>query len=233
MESYNEQIAQVSTALADPTRRDIMQHVLDADAPLSAKQVAQHFGIHVNAARMHLDKLVKGGLLKVTRRRDRHGGRPAHLYCENEDGNEILLPSRFYKTLAEILMEGMRDSSNSEVMSLMKQEAMRNGRAEGLRSSSPLAHLKRDAGREEVARAWLADIKRRGIKARLQTKARKGDVIVFSSCPFGQFSKNYPEVVCEIHRCLEEGFLSLAGEWQATRGSGESSCTFGLKRGQA
>ena len=75
MNTYSENIAQISTALADPTRREIMELVIHAGSPLSVREVADHFGLHANAARMHLDKLVKGGLLKVERQRGVLGAR--------------------------------------------------------------------------------------------------------------------------------------------------------------
>ena len=109
MKTYSDHIAQVSTALADPTRREIMEHVLDADVPLSVKEVADHFGLHANAARMHLDKLVKGGLLKVVRRRGASGGRPANLYDTSGVDWELNLPPRRYKLLAEVLALGVAD----------------------------------------------------------------------------------------------------------------------------
>jgi len=92
MKTYSDHIAQVSTALADPTRREIMEHVLHADTALSVREVADYFGLHANAVRMHLDKLVKGGLLKVVRRRGAHGGRPANLYDASDEDWELNLP---------------------------------------------------------------------------------------------------------------------------------------------
>jgi predicted ArsR family transcriptional regulator len=227
MESYNDQIAQVSTALADPTRRDIVQYVLNAETPLSALQVAQHFGLHVNAARMHLDKLVKGGLLRVIRRRDSRGGRPAHLYYENDEDREILLPSRCYKTLAEILLRGTQGRGR-QLATALRDEALRSGREEALRGSSPLAYLSHKTGIKEVADAWFADAKRRGLKARLNTNDGKAVKMTFLSCPFGTFSKNYPDMVCEIHRRLEEGILSLAGQWNVDSSSRDETCAFVL-----
>ncbi|OFW55925.1 MAG: hypothetical protein A2W01_05605 [Candidatus Solincola sediminis] len=229
MESYGDQIAQISTALADPTRRDIMQHVLGADTPLSALQVAQHFGLHVNAARMHLDKLVKGGLLRVIRRRDSRGGRPAHLYFENDEEREILFPSRCYKTLAEILLGGTQ-GGHQEITTALQEEASRRGREEALRGSSPLAFLPAKASIREVVEAWLADAGRRGLKARLNRDNAKAMSMTFLSCPFGKFSENYPDTVCEIHRCLEEGILSLCGHWKVSSGSVDNPCVFLLKK---
>lgn len=227
MANYSDQIAQVSTALADPTRREIMQHVLNAENPISAREVAEHFGLHVNAARMHLDKLVKGGLLKVIRRRDSRGGRPAHLYHESDEERELLLPSRCYKALAEILLRGM-SGLRENGPSLLHEEALRSGREEGLRNSSPLAYLSHDATAREVGEAWLEEAKRRGLKVRLMNET-EAPRMVYLSCPFGEFSREYPELVCEIHHRLEEGLLSLAGEWLISPGKEDGICALTLE----
>lgn len=200
-----------------------MDHVLDADCPLSVREVADHFGLHANAARMHLDKLVKGGLLRIARRRGKGGGRPANLYSASEEDWELHLPARSYKLLAEVLAAGV--SGLEAGMSIhMGKEAFVRGREEALRSSSPLAYLSHGAGLDEVARAWSEEITRRGLRARMRAGDKNRTEVTFLTCPFGDFPRSYPGLVCEIHRCLEEGFLSLTGEWRLD--VAETGCTF-------
>lgn len=212
MSTYSDQIAQVSVALSDPTRREIMEHVFSSQSPLSVREVAEHFNLHANAARMHLDKLVKGGLLKVVRRRGARGGRPAHLYRAADLDWDLHIPPRSYRLLAEILAQAICDLIEP-VPEGVKKQALRSGREEALRNSSPLAYLPPDAGIEEVVRAWLEDIERRGIKTVLKSLDGGKAVVIFASCPFGELSTRHPHLVCEIHRTLEEGVLSLVGGW--------------------
>jgi DNA-binding transcriptional ArsR family regulator len=113
----------VSAALADPTRRQIMELLLDAGMPLSAREVAETFGLHVNAARMHLEKLVKGGLLAVTRRRGERGGRPAHMYVVSDEDWELHLPPRSYRPLAAILATGLRQCGRDVRAALVEEVA--------------------------------------------------------------------------------------------------------------
>lgn len=208
MKTYSDHIARVSTALADPTRREIMEHVIGADSPLSVREVADHFGLHSNAVRIHLDKLVKGGLLQVVRRRGERGGRPANLYGASEDDLEINLPPRHYKLLAEVLVRGIPEEAG-EIVRRLGGEAYRRGREEAMMTSSPLALVARDASVEEVAEAWSDEIRKRGHRARMVT-VQGGVEMTFITCPFGEFSRSRPSLVCEIHRRMEEGFLSLA-----------------------
>ncbi len=227
MNTYSEHIARVSTALADPTRREIMDHVLSADTPLSVRDVAEHFGLHANAARMHLDKLVKGGLLMVVRRRGKRGGRPANLYGASEEDRELSLPPRSYRLLAEILAGGMT-GLESDMTARLGDEAFRRGREEALRGSSPLVLLQQDASLEAVTMAWSQEVERRGFKARIEAASRNHIEATFLTCPFGDFPRIYPDLVCDIHRRLEEGFLSLVGDWELA--AGETGCSFTARR---
>ena len=203
-----------------------MEHVLECDEPLSVREVAEHFGLHANAARMHLEKLVKGGLLRVVRRRDNRGGRPAHLYRASDEDWEFYFPPRRYKLLAEVLVNGI--SALNELPSPIGDEAFKCGREEATRTSSPLAYLPPGAGAPEVIRVWADEAKSKGLKIKLYENGDEGKGLVYLSCPFGEFSRRYPSLVCEIHRCVEEGLLSLAGEWRVKAKQAQTGCFFSL-----
>lgn len=213
---YQDRIAQVSMALADPTRRQIMELLLATGTPLSVREVAERFGLHVNAARMHLDKLAKGGLLMVSRRRGERGGRPAYMYMVSGEEWELHLPPRSYKSLAVILVSGLRNCGE-EVLASLVDDARAFGRSEALRASSPLAHLPREAEVEDVAEAWKEDLIRRGVSARHRRGDKGAIEVEFLACPFGGVVHLCRNLVCEIHRGLEEGLLGLVGEWRIER----------------
>jgi len=213
----------VSMALADPTRRQIMDLLLDAGTPLSAREVAERFGLHVNAARMHLEKLVRGGLLTTTRRRGERGGRPAHMYMVSEEDWELHLPPRAYRPLAAIMASGLRGCGRDLVASMV-EEARAYGRSEAMGAASPLTQLPRGAGPEGVGEAWKKDLSRRGISARQRLRDKGTIEVSFPSCPFGGVVDLCRELVCEIHRGLEEGLLGLAGDWKVERV--REGCTF-------
>ncbi len=225
MSFYTEQLAEISIALADPTRREIMDLVLESDRPLSSREVAEHVGLHVNAARMHLDKLVKGGILSVARSRARTGGRPAYLYQGSGEELEIQLPSRRYKLLADILARCVTEQE--EALALCGREARASGREEAMRIPSPLACLPEESPLAEVSKAWMEDLIKRGQRARLDEPGDGSACLTFLSCPFGDLAGRYPRLVCEIHRAFEEGRLSLAGDFALREGEG-GACRFRL-----
>ncbi len=73
--------------LSLPTRAAILAHLLRSGAK-TVKEIADHFGIHPNVARAHLDLMVEAGFLATETRR-RTKGRPAKLYFtwEGESGS--------------------------------------------------------------------------------------------------------------------------------------------------
>ena len=90
-------VVAVTTAFGDPTRRDIYLYVRAASDGVKAAEIADHFSVHPNVARHHLEKLAAGGYLDVElAQRPRHRtdllcsftcslDRAAHLYERNRE----------------------------------------------------------------------------------------------------------------------------------------------------
>lgn len=70
-------LSRVFSALADPTRRDIVARLADEDATLS--ELAESYDVSVQAVSKHLRVLEDAGLVSRTRQAQR---RPAHLEAE-------------------------------------------------------------------------------------------------------------------------------------------------------
>ena len=73
----DDRLSRVFAALADPTRRDMVARLTDGDATVG--QLAQPYGMTVQAVSKHLKVLEDAGL--VSRRRDAQR-RPVHLEAE-------------------------------------------------------------------------------------------------------------------------------------------------------
>jgi predicted ArsR family transcriptional regulator/TusA-related sulfurtransferase len=85
----------VSRALAVPTRAGIYRRLRTDGEPVSAREVADMFGLHPNVARNHLDQLAEAGLVVTSRRKHPGGGRPARVYVAREQAvtsREIAVP---------------------------------------------------------------------------------------------------------------------------------------------
>ena len=59
--SFTATVSAITSAFGDPTRRAVYLFVRESDNGATAAQVAEHFNLHPNVARHHLDKLSAGG----------------------------------------------------------------------------------------------------------------------------------------------------------------------------
>lgn len=85
----------VAEALSVVTRAGIYRRLRMEGRPLSAREVADMFGLHSNVARNHLDVLHGAGLVVTGRRKHPGGGRPAKVYVAREqadDGRSVAVP---------------------------------------------------------------------------------------------------------------------------------------------
>jgi predicted ArsR family transcriptional regulator len=56
----------------------------------------------------------------------------------------------------------------------------------------------------------IAEMSRRGFEPHLANRSGAEEVVL-GYCPFATAAKAHPDVVCEIHRGLAEGFLAATG----------------------
>jgi predicted ArsR family transcriptional regulator/TusA-related sulfurtransferase len=85
----------VTRALAVPTRAGIYRRLRTEGQPLTAREVADMFGLHPNVARNHLDQLADAALVVTGRRKHPGGGRPAKVYVAREQAagpREVQVP---------------------------------------------------------------------------------------------------------------------------------------------
>jgi predicted ArsR family transcriptional regulator/TusA-related sulfurtransferase len=76
--------AAIERVLGVPTRAGIYRRLRTEGHPLTAREVAEMFGLHPNVARNHLDQLADAGLVVTGRRKHPGGGRPAKIYVARE-----------------------------------------------------------------------------------------------------------------------------------------------------
>jgi predicted ArsR family transcriptional regulator/TusA-related sulfurtransferase len=82
----------VARALRSTTRAGIYDHLRQAAAALTVRDIAATFDLHPNVARTHLELLADAGLVVVGRRKHPGGGRPAKVYLAREDVAAELAP---------------------------------------------------------------------------------------------------------------------------------------------
>src|SRR5438270_14035956 len=91
---FSSAVTAITSALGDPTRRDIHLVVRDAERGVTASEVAERFALHPNVARHHLDKLAGGGYVEVGVERSEGAGvgRPSKRYRVTDQHMTIEFP---------------------------------------------------------------------------------------------------------------------------------------------
>ncbi len=210
--SFTATVSAITSAFGDPTRRAVYLYVRESDNGATAAQVAEHFNLHPNVARHHLDKLSAGGYAEAS--------------VEKPDGGGAGRPSKHYRCVGPSPLEAPVVRSDDLVLSLLGNALELLPRAEaemmaekvgaqygrvlatGL-SSEDLEHGQRSlkSAMQTVADALTAH----GFAA--HTDHRNNQLrIVNNHCPFGDVAIEHP-VICAVDRGMVKGMLgALYGE---------------------
>jgi len=186
------------SALDDPVRRRLYDHVSRAAEPVGRDEAARHAGIARSLAAYHLDKLAEEGLLTVAyeRRSGRSGpgaGRPAKLYARSEREFSAAVPPRDYGLAARLLAEAAAGDESQAAARALRAAAGRLGRAAGRESSAE------PDGLPEL------------LAARGYEPYEDGAALRLRNCPFHAAARQHPEVVCEMNLALLRGLLDGRG----------------------
>jgi predicted ArsR family transcriptional regulator len=223
-------VSAVTSAFGDPTRRDIYLFARDsAPAGVTAAEVAEHFDLHPNVARHHLEKLTGGGHLVVEIARPPEGGvrpagRPSKRYHAGRLDATLALPLKHDDVLARLLARALDALGPAQAETLADEVGVAYGRQLAARMDPSAGHRSVRAALAAVADALTAH----GFAA--HAEARDGRLAIISECcPFGETAQRYPHVVCALDRGMIRGMLAgLYGEtsptFEASRPDGAEHC---------
>jgi len=198
-------MAAMTTTLVDApallpagTRREQVLAILhSSNRPLSAAEVAEATGLHLNTARFHLDALIQGRLVERTSERRDQPGRPRILYTA-----EGAPPGpRSYALLAEMLTGLVASLKDSETA------AVEAGRAWGQHLVEGAAPSEQIDAEEAVARLHRV-LDAIGFQPETGPgKTKKDTEVRLHHCPFREVAQRHSDVVCTIHLGLMQGAL--------------------------
>lgn len=190
-----------SRALGDPTRFTIFTCVRDAAAPVGVAELAERCGLHHNAVRQHLAKLVEAGLVVEATRATSGRGRPRLVYRPAPGAAERWGGVGPHAALAALLLELVRGRSSAREV----------GRRAGQR-------LAVEHGADADAVDILCAVARRlGFEPRTETAAAGTDVVL-DRCPFADLAGAAPDIVCELHHGIAEGIAARAADGATVTG---------------
>jgi predicted ArsR family transcriptional regulator len=181
--------------VAGGRREEVLGLLRASDRPLSAAEVAESTGLHLNTARFHLDALVEDRLADRTSEPREVPGRPRILY--SADGP---VPGpRSYGLLAEMLtglVASLKDAGPA---------AAHAGRAWGGHLVERSAPSERISAGEAVTRLNRV-LDAVGFAPEART-TKQGTEVLLHHCPFREVAEKHTDVVCAIHLGLMQGAL--------------------------
>ncbi|MEX0666207.1 MAG: helix-turn-helix domain-containing protein [Acidimicrobiia bacterium] len=226
-EEFTAAVAAVTNAFGDPTRREIFLFVWAAADGVTANEVAEHFALHPNVARHHLEKLTSGGYVTVAAARaegTRPAGRPSKRYCATDLDNALSLPLKHDDVLAGLLARALDALGPEQAETLANEVGYEYGRVLADRMEPGDGHRSARTAVAAVADALTAH----GFAAHAEASGDQLS-IVSECCPFGETAQRYPHVVCALDRGMIRGMLAgLYGEtsphFAASRPDGDAHC---------
>lgn len=201
--------------LSEPTRSALYDAVAAAEHGLGRDAAAAAVGISRDLAAFHLDRLVEGGLLKVSHRRlsGRTGpgaGRPAKVYSRSTDEIRVNLPERRYDLLAETLVEGAEalavEVGPGKVAAALDGRAREHGRVAG-QAVSKAAGSRASTQRRAGELLEMLDIS--GFEPAVTAD---GASITLGNCPYRAVAEAHRELTCGMNLAWAEGVLETAGQ---------------------
>jgi predicted ArsR family transcriptional regulator len=181
-------------ALGDPTRHEVFRYVADAQRPVDVAELTEHLGLHHNAIRQHLAKLVQAGLVAEATAPPTGRGRPRLCYTLDPSAESRWGVTGPYERLTLLLTQIIRSGDSPVEV----------GRRAGRRTARPTA-----TGGDAVA--GLVDaMARHGFAPTARRRGHEVD-IVLGSCPFETTALADPETVCELHLGLALGAAETSG----------------------
>lgn len=188
--------------IAGGRRREVVELFRASQRPLSAGEVADELGLHINTVRFHLDALVRHGTLRREEGRSDGPGRPRAQYAL-APGMDRGGPRNF-KLLSEMLLSYLASQDDPS------GAAVHAGQAWGRYLVAPPAPGQRLSAEEALARLTelLSDV---GFDPQSATDAAAGIEIRLRHCPFLELAETHRELVCSLHLGLMRGALEQLG----------------------
>lgn len=179
-------------ALGDPTRHAIFQYLVEHPRAVDVAELTAHLGLHHNAIRQHLAKLLDAGLVVESTVPNGGPGRPKLVYRVDPATDSRWGPTGPYERLSWLLAEIA--ASGATPVDVGRRATAADPIDEDRSGVDVLtAHL--------TATGFAPTVDVDGSTARF----------VLGPCPFASTATIAPEVVCELHRGLAIGVADRTG----------------------
>jgi DeoR family suf operon transcriptional repressor len=188
---------------------------LKRSGQLTAKELASHLGLSLNAVRHHLKELELEQLV-VYERQHRGVGAPVFAYRLSA-ASESLFPRRYEETLTQLLEQVAAREGRAGAVAMLEGrfEALALRLREQLEGKPPEQRM-------DIVTRVLAD---EGYMAEWQASGQHGATLKEHNCAIHAVAERYPEICVAERRFLEE-VLSAAVDRKAHILTGCSACEY-------
>lgn len=186
-------------ALGDNTRYAIYLELARAPKPLATAEIADTLALHPNTVRPHLERMRDVGLLAVVTDARGTVGRPQHRYSLAPDAPSLGFEPPAFPVLASMLLRLAASAA------IPAADAVEAGREHGALDAA------RTGGAGTCAEALAAELANLGFDPE-SVVDEEGLTVAFTRCPFRELAEANPELVCNLHRGLVEGFVETRGD---------------------
>jgi predicted ArsR family transcriptional regulator len=181
-------------ALGDPTRHELFRYIADAERPVDVAELTGHLGLHHNAIRQHLTKLVEAGLVSEGTAPRVGRGRPRLVYTVDPAAESRWGVTGPYERLTLLLAEIIRTGDSPVEVGRRAGRLPNSATTEGV---DPVAAL-------------VDAMARHGFEPTATRRGAKVD-IVLGACPFATTALADPDTVCGLHLGLAHGVADSLG----------------------
>ncbi len=188
-------------SVVEGSRDRVLALLRAAEHPLGVAAIQTATGLSANAARFHLDRLVRSGAARAARDPNHAGpGRPAVLFSASPAA--AVEPAAAYRLLAGILAKELDSSGRPGAhLEAGRTWARTTGRCAGEAGTDPVAAamtLFTDTGFQPALRA-------------------DGRTVELHRCPYLDLAVERPAVVCGVHLGMVLGVLHEIGDGTRVR----------------
>ncbi|MFI6662259.1 helix-turn-helix transcriptional regulator [Streptomyces sp. NPDC050523] len=194
-----------ASARNSPRRREVLDVLRAASAPLSVVEAAERLAVHPNTVRFHLEALVEEGLVEPEVLEPSGPGRPRTVYAPRPGMDRG--GTRRYQLLAHMLL-GRLATKGPDARSTVVEAGEAWGRSLADPSPPPSG---RPTAEESAARlvVLLDDL---GFDPAASTSAggegEAPSLIRLRHCPFLELAEEHGQLVCPLHLALMQGALA-------------------------
>lgn len=235
--AFTGNVAALTDAFGDPTRRRIYLLCRESSGGVSAGEVARAVGIHPNVARHHLDKLASGGYVEVAAGvvdAERRAGRPSKRFvvsaAASRSVDDEVMPRHADALVLALLGQALSRLPVDEAEAMAEEVGASYGRALAGGLTGDL-HSAGHRSRRSAVQAIASALTAYGFAAHAAEGRDNRLRIINESCPFGVIAGDHP-VVCAVDRGLVRGMLAaLSGSddvevaTEASRARGDALCS--------